>query len=223
VSDLNIKIHVNPELYLKNPDSTDLGRNIILKSIELIDKLGFEAFTFKKLSIEINSPESSIYRYFTNKHTLLIYLTSWYWNWIDYRLFLATLNIASPVEKLNNSIDILTETVLKDDAISYVNEILLHKIIITESVKAYHTKAVDEENKKGCFESYKKAVNRVANIVLEINTDFEFPNMLISTIVEGAHQQRYFSNHLPMLTDIKKGKDSISKFYNQLVFNMIKK
>jgi len=219
--DLNIKIQVNSELYLKNPDSTELGCNIILKSIELIDNLGFETFTFKKLSTEINSPESSIYRYFVSKHTLLIYLTSWYWSWIDYRIFLATINVVSPIDKLTKSINILTESVLTDDSISYVNEILLNKIIITESVKAYHTKDVDKENKKGCFESYKKVVNRVGKIVLEVNPKFEFPNMLISTIVEGAHQQRYFSNHLPLLTDIKKGEDIVSKFYNQLVFKMI--
>ncbi len=219
--DLNIKIQVNSELYLKNPDTTELGRNIILKSIKLIDNLGFESFTFKKLSVEINSPESSIYRYFISKHTLLVYLTSWYWSWIDYRIFLATINVESPIDKLTKSINILTESVLTDDSISYVNEILLNKIIITESVKAYHTKDVDEENKKGCFESYKKVVNRVAKIILEVNPKFEFPNMLVSTIVEGAHQQRYFSNHLPLLTDIKKGEDVISKFYNQLVFKMI--
>ncbi|NQW37455.1 MAG: TetR/AcrR family transcriptional regulator [Flavobacteriales bacterium] len=219
--DLNIKIQVNPELYLKNPDSTELGRNIILNSIVLIDTLGFETFTFKKLSIEINSPESSIYRYFINKHTLLVYLTSWYWSWIDYRIFLATLNVESAIEKLAKSINILTEPVLEDDSISYVNEVLLNKIIIKESIKAYHTKDVDEENKKGCFESYKNVVTRVAETVLEINPKFEFSHMLVSTIAEGAHQQRYFSNHLPMLTDVKKGEDVISKFYNRLVFKTI--
>ena len=36
----------------------------------MINELGFEAFTFKKLGINIESPESSIYRYFENKHTL---------------------------------------------------------------------------------------------------------------------------------------------------------
>jgi len=221
MKELKINIQVNSKLYLKNPDSTKLGRNIILKSVTLINELGFENFTFKKLSIAINSPESSIYRYFINKHTLLVYLTSWYWSWIDYRIFLATLNIDSAKDKLTKSIAILTEPVLKDDSISYVNEILLHKIIITESIKAYHTKAVDSENKNGCFESYKNVVNRVAEIVLEINPKFEYPHMLISTVAEGAHQQRYFSEHLPKLTDLKKGEDAISKFYNRLVFKTI--
>jgi hypothetical protein len=45
--------------------------------------------------------------------------------------------------------------------------------------------------------------------------------MLVSTVVEGAHQQRYFSKHLPTLTDVKNGEDSITKFYSKLVFNLI--
>jgi AcrR family transcriptional regulator len=219
---LNIKINVDSNLYLKNPDSTELGNSIISSSIELIDSLGFEKFTFKKLSVKINSPESSIYRYFENKHRLLIYLTSWYWSWTDYRILLATLNIKSSEEKLKNALYTLTGPVLVDNAISYVNEVLLSKIIISESVKAYHTKNIDEENEKGYFETYKNVVNRVANLVLEINPKFEFPHMLISTVIEGSHQQRYYSGHLPALTDVKKGEDTISKFYNQLVFKMIK-
>ncbi len=219
---LHIKISVNSNLYIKNPDTSDLGNSIISNSIVLIDELGFEKFTFKKLSIKINSPESSIYRYFKSKHTLLVYLTNWYWSWIECRLVLVTINIDSPEEKLKRSIAVLTTPVLEDKAISYVNEILLNKIIITESVKAYHTKDVDEKNKKGCFETYKNVVNRIANLILEINSKFEYPHMLISTVAEGSHQQRFYSKHLPALTDIKKNDDAISKFYQELVFKMIK-
>src|SRR5690242_16757158 len=76
---LKISIPVNPAVYLKNPETSDLGRKIIGRSIDLIEKMGFEAFTFGKLSKAINSPEASVYRYFESKHMLLLYLTSWYW------------------------------------------------------------------------------------------------------------------------------------------------
>lgn len=221
MQNLNIKINIGSELYLKNPDSSELGQNIISNSIELINELGFETFTFKKLSLKINSPESSIYRYFENKHTLLVYLTSWYWSWTEYKIVLATTNINSSKEKLKKAIHILTKPILVDNSISYVNEVALNKIIIAESVKALHTKDVDKENKNGCFETYKYMVNRVAAIILEINPKFKYPHMLISTVAEGAHQQRYFSEHLPALTDTKKGEDSITEFYTQLVFKMI--
>jgi len=219
--DLNINIIINSVLYSKNPDSSDLGRNIVTHSIELINEIGFEKFTFKKLSQKINSPESSIYRYFKNKHMLLIYLTSWYWSWTAYKITLATLNIKSSEEKLKKVIDILTKPILIDNSFSYVNEVLLNKIIITESVKAFHSIDVDIENKKGYFEAYKNVVNQVSNLILEINPTFEYPHMLVTTVIEGAQQQRYYTDHLPSLTDVQKNKNTITNFYNKLIFKLI--
>lgn len=221
MNDIQAHIKVSQELSLRNPDNTDLGRKIISNSIMLIEELGFETFTFKKLGERIGSPESSIYRYFENKHALLIYLVSWYWSWIDYKLDFAIANVTTPDDKLKRAIAVLVEPVMVDHSFTYVDEILLSKIIITESVKAYHTKDIDDQNKRGDFKKYKRVVHRVSDIVLEVNPNFEYPRMLISTVIEGVHQQRYFADHLPSLTDMKKGKDAISTFYEQLVFTMI--
>ncbi|MEE9348871.1 MAG: helix-turn-helix domain-containing protein [Flavobacteriaceae bacterium] len=221
MKNLNLQIEISSELYAKNPNSSELGQSIISKSIELISEVGFEAFTFKKLGLLINSPESSVYRYFKSKHVLLVYLTSWYWTWTEYRLAFATTNINSPKERLKKSIEILTKPVLVDNSFSYINEVLLSEIIFSESIKAYHTKSVDEENKKGCFKAYKRVVQSVSDIVLEIAPNFQYPHMLISTTIEGAHQQHYFAEHLPALTDFDKEKDSIYKFYKQLIFNFL--
>ena len=60
----NLKITINEKLYVKDPETSELGRNILKNSILLIDEIGFEAFTFKKLGEKIQSNESSIYRYF---------------------------------------------------------------------------------------------------------------------------------------------------------------
>ena len=76
----NIIISVNDKLYVKNPETSELGKKIIEQSILLIDEIGFENFTFKKLGEKINSNESSIYRYFESKHKLLLYLSSWYFS-----------------------------------------------------------------------------------------------------------------------------------------------
>ena len=222
MKNLHVQIEISSELYTKNPDSSELGQKIIYNSIELINEIGFEAFTFKKLGIVINSPESSIYRYFENKHVLLIYLTSWYWTWTEYRIVLATINVKSPQEKLEKSIDILTKPVLEDNSISYVNEILLNEIIFSESLKGYHTKNVDEENKKGFFAAYKSVVGRVSDIILEVSPTFKHPHMLISTLIEGAHHQKYFAEHLPSLTDITKEDNAISSFYMDMVFSCLR-
>jgi AcrR family transcriptional regulator len=219
---LPLNIEISPELYLKNPDSSELGQQIISRSIEMIEEMGFEAFTFKKLGLSISSPESSIYRYFDSKHTLLIYLTSWYWSWTEYRLVFASSNIDSPDKRLKTAIEILTSPGSADNSVSYVNAALLSEIVFTESLKTYHTKKVDEENKKGAFNSYKKVVGRVSDIVLELAPLCKQPHMLISTVIEGAHQQKYFAEHLPSLTDITNEKDSITAFYTDLVFRFLK-
>ena len=73
--------------------------------IDLIDEIGFEAFTFKKLGAKIGSNESSIYRYFESKHKFLLYLSSWYWAWIEYQLVFETHNVSViKKEKLTKAI-----------------------------------------------------------------------------------------------------------------------
>ncbi len=221
MKDLQVHINVNSDTYLRDPSSSELGRVIVSNSIDLINKLGFEAFTFKKLSKKIGSPESSIYRYFDSKHMLLIYLTAWYWSWVEYKLVFAITNLNSPKQKLKKAIVVLTEPVETDSSFSHINEILLDRIIMNEAIKTYHVKEVDEENKKGYFEVYKRVVQRVSTLVLELNPKFKFPHMLVSTFIEGARQQRYFAEHLPSLTDIRQGKQSIPQFYTLLVFSVI--
>ena len=97
---LAIRFELNNNLFLRDPQDTDLGRKIIQYSILLIDELGLESFNFKKLAQKINSTEASIYRYFDNKHTLLVYLTSWYWEWVHYLIEINLMNISDPKQRL---------------------------------------------------------------------------------------------------------------------------
>ena len=129
----NIIISVNDKLYVKNPETSELGKKIIEQSILLIDEIGFENFTFKKLGEKISSNESSIYRYFESKHKLMLYLSSWYWGWIEYKLAFATTNVSNPMERLKKGITIVTEKVEDDCTTLHINESILNKIIIGKS------------------------------------------------------------------------------------------
>jgi AcrR family transcriptional regulator len=60
----NIKIQISDKIFVKDPETSALGKKIIKESIILIDEKGFDNFTFKKLGERIGSNESSIYRYF---------------------------------------------------------------------------------------------------------------------------------------------------------------
>lgn len=217
----NLKIQVNEKIYVKDPETSSLGKKIIEQSILLIDEIGFDNFTFKKLGEKIGSSESSIYRYFESKHKLLVYLSSWYWSWMEYKLVFATTNITNPKEKLIKAITIVTEKVVDDTNTAYVNEAILNKIIIAEFTKTLHTKEVDQENKEGFFLIYKSVINRVVSIVGEVNPEYPFAKSLVSSIVEGNLHQNFLMEHLKTITDCNESV-STTQFYLNLTENILR-
>jgi len=223
--ELQLQIKMNEKLFLRNPEQSELGKKIILHSIQLIYKNGFESFTFKKLAEDIGTTEAGIYRYFENKHRLLIYIAAWYWSWLEYRVTVNTNNIKDPVVKLKRVIKLLATVVEDDVKTSHVNENVLHQIIIAEGTKAYLTKHVSEDNKDQLFKPYKDLCAKIGDIILECNPKYKYPKSLSSTIIEMAHFQNFFMNNLPSLTDFGKTKDesAIVSFLGDLVFSAIKK
>ncbi|WP_367755138.1 TetR/AcrR family transcriptional regulator [Flavobacterium sp. WC2430] len=218
----SIKIQVNENIYVKDPETSKLGKKIIQESILLIDAIGFDNFTFKKLGEKIGSNESSIYRYFENKHKLLVYLSSWYWSWMEYKLFFATNNIEDPFEKLKKAITVVTEKIEDDEKTEHINELILNKIIISEFTKTLHTKEVDEENKIGFFLIYKRVTNRIVNLIIEVNPDYPFAKSLASNIIEGALHQHFLRDHLTTITNCNE-KISPTDFYIHLITTILKK
>lgn len=215
-----LKISVPDIIYLKDPESSELGKRIINKSITLIDQIGFDNFTFKKLGQQIGSNESSVYRYFENKHKLLLYLTSWYWAWVEYQLVFATYNVPNAKTQLVKAIEVLTKTIEEDSAYSHINEVALNRIIINESSKSYLTKAVDTENKDGCFEVYKRLITRLSNIISQCNPNYAYPFSLASTITEGALLQHFLKDHFKSITDCN-AKLTPTEFFTNLSFNVL--
>jgi AcrR family transcriptional regulator len=217
----NLKIQINEKIYVKNPETSDLGKKILEQSILLIDEIGFDSFTFKKLGEKIGSNESSIYRYFENKHKLLVYLSSWYWSWMEYKLVFATANIPDPREKLKIAITIVTEKITDDLNTAHINESVLNKIIIAEFTKTLHTKEVDQENKEGFFLIYKRVIARIVAIVNEVNPNYPYSKSLISSVVEGSLHQYFLKEHLKTITDCNEI-ISPTEFYLNLVENTLK-
>ena len=215
-----VKIAINEKIYLKDPDSSELGKRIVEHSILLIDEIGFEAFTFKKLGERIGSNESSIYRYFENKHKLLVYLTSWYWGWLEYQLVFATNSIADPEEKLRKAIAIVSKTTVEDLSYRHINEVLLNKIVVNESSKSFLTKEVDEENKQGYFVIYQRMVGRIEEMIKAVAPNYSYASSLSSTILEGTLHQHFLMDHFPGLTSCNS-KNPPSSFILDLVFKVL--
>jgi len=218
----NLKLQIPEKLFVKDPDSSELGKRILTHSIILIESLGFENFTFKKLGLEIGSPESTVYRYFENKHKLLLYLTSWYWGWLEYKVVFAVANIESAQKQLENVICAICETVKQDQNFSHINEELLQRIVISESSKAFLTKEIEQENKDGFFKSYKGLVERIVSIIARLNPDYPHPKTLASTLLETNHMQKFFGNHLPSITDIGKDDEQVISYFKTMTLSMIK-
>ncbi len=216
----SVKIGINEKIYLKDPESSELGRRILLYGISMIHEGGFEAFTFKKLGQQIGSNESSLYRYFESKHKFLLYLVSWYWGWMEYQLVFATNNISNPVEKLRAAIGIMTKPSEQNSNFTYINHGHLTKIMINEFSKSYLTKEVDAENKEGYFVIYKRLVNRLAKMIQAVDVDYQYALSLSSNVVEGGLHQHFLMDHFPSLTDCKKN-FTPTTFYTDLVFRTL--
>ncbi len=211
-----IQMQLNEKLYLRDPQDTKLGRGIIQHSIILIDEIGFEQFTFKKLAERIESTEASVYRYFENKHNLLVYLLCWYWEWMAYLIDFNTNNISEPKEKLRMVIKSMVNTAQRNANFSFIDEDILHRIVIVEGPKGYHTKSVDEENKAGFFLTYKMLAAKIADIIRELNPEFAYPRALASTLLGMANDHIYFARHLPRLTDATIENDNMDKVEEML-------
>lgn len=218
-----LRLEMNDKLFLKNPQDTDLGRKIIWHAIKMIDELGLEAFTFKKLSQEIASTEASIYRYFENKHKLLVYLIAWYWNWLEYRIDFETNNLSLPDEKLSLAIHAICKQQVSDPSFPAVDEEALQRIVINESEKTYLTKQVDSDNKDGLFWGYKSICHKIACLVKAINPGYPYAHALISTALQASHQQVFFSEHLPSLTEHTGAYEQVYEQNSAFLLDMITK
>jgi AcrR family transcriptional regulator len=216
----NVRIAVSDKVFIKDPSTSELGRDMLLKALPMIDELGLERFTFRKLACEVGTTESAVYRYFESKHKMLLYYTSWYWGWMQYSLVLGTANLPSPEARLTRAIEIITGGFqqLVNPPFDLAK---LERVIISESSKAYLTKEVDEENKEGLFTQYKSLCSWVAALISEYDPAFPHPNSLASLLFSSHLDQRFFAKHLPSLSNIGHDHELQTVFYKNLMFSTI--
>lgn len=219
----HLKIHNG--LYIRDPKDTVLGRSILRNSIILIDELGFEHFTFKKLAFHIKSTEASVYRYFENKHLLLLYFYNWYWEYLYANIQTKLENENASSEKLKIAIDGILFSIKKNPEIDFIDEDILHRIMVSQADKVLRIKEVTEENRNGFFLAYKKVVKSIADIILEIEPNFPYARILASTLMEIPNQQLYYAENLPSLTNLQHNEDNqfeIQKVMENMAFSWIK-
>ncbi len=221
--DFQLRFKVNDYIYLRDPESSEIGKAIVKNAIDLIYTLGFEHFTFKKLATEMGTTEATIYRYFENKHRLLLYILNWYWSYMSFLVDYQLKNIKEPKQQLKAIIHLLTHE-LPDSAGDLVyNKKWLNQIVISESSKVYLVKEVKEINNAEVFLPYKELCASIAAIIELYNPKYKYPKSLTSTIIEASHHEQFFIDYLPRLTDVqtKNKSEFVANFLEDMLFKTL--
>jgi hypothetical protein len=104
---------------------------------------------------------------------------------------------------------------------SFAIEKRLQRIVIHEAPKVFLTKAVDADHQTGYHSIYTEIVRYVSGLVRAYKPSCKYPEMLVSTLLEGSLQQRFFSEHLPEVTNASEQEDAVAVFYKQLFFSFL--
>ena len=222
--ELDIRIKMNEKLFLRNPEESALGKKIVKHGLLLINKIGFEDFTFKKLAAEVNTTEASIYRYFENKHRLLVYIITWYYSYLEYKVLFSLNNVSDPKIKLQSIVKLIAEEPIASNVnFDFLSEAEAYKLVIWEGSKTYLSRNIGKDNKDRLFKPYKDLCERFSLIIKEYNSKYKYPHSLASSIMEIAHSQSFFKQNLPSLTDYPKENDNkkLIDFINLLLFSTI--
>lgn len=221
---VSVIIELSEKFYIKDPQSTILGRKIITESIRQIDKWGLETFTFKSLSLAINSTEASIYRYFANKYKLLVYLTCLYWGGMAYQISFHTTNVTDPLQKLKIIISLLATGKQESVNNSYIGDTYLDqdalvRIVARESLMVY----IGKEQLQPLNE-YQLLCRQTEQIVREINPHYPYASALVDTLFKLTYSA-YSSVEHTCLTSEKDtpvlDKPVIGSFLEHLVFSSL--
>jgi len=212
----NLRMEVHENLYLKEPFSSELGTSIVKEGAHMIEELGMEHFTFKKLAQKIGVTEAALYRYFENKQMLLLYFTAWYWAWMEVNFVYTTANIPARGERLDIAIRLIVNGPVFPKNI-YLDPIVIRNIVVNESLKGYLTKMVDSQHESGIFSQVYKFGYRISELISEINPSYAFPTTLAYTVIESSLLHSFNSKHLPGMTEQALDSNSRLQFFENLI------
>ncbi len=218
----NFRIKIPHQLFLKDPSSSALGKAVLREGLRLMQEAGFEAFTFKKLADTVGSPESSMYRYFENKHRLLAYLISFYWCWQEYRVTFSVINMSDASSKLVKAIEVINMTPEPDEELDELNLYALFRLAEQESARIFLHQRTDALEKDVLFEGYRRLTNRLSALVTEINPRYPFPMALITTLLDAIHLQPFYARDLSGLTDVPQDSRKQNEFFTRLVISNLR-
>lgn len=199
-------IEPDPGLALRDVNSSTGGR-ILLEGLVLMDDLGLEAFTFKKLAERIGSTEVTVYNYFANKQRLLQYYYQVYWLWLAMHCEQEGRQLKDPYERLCGDIRVLCGQWSKDHRAGQFDPQLLRKLVVNEGAKSFLHKNVDSDNELKLFKPYKDLCSHIAGEVKACAPRLRTARSFATTLVEMSHSLEFAMEHLPALTELSTKQD----------------
>jgi AcrR family transcriptional regulator len=211
----HLRLEPDAALYIKDPQRSETGQALLRCGARLMAEGGIETFTLKKLSVEAGCTEATVYRYFGNKHQLLMYLMNLYWGWLLYHAKLETANLDDARMKLQRIIRLLSGPLPSMPDEEFAND--LFALALSEGVKTHLNYATGSEWKQGLFEGYERFAAHVEACLREYAPDYAYPMAWSATFIDAAMQQQFFLRHLPHFTELATGCSPLENFLMSLI------
>lgn len=198
---------LSSDLYLRDPLSSDKGKDLLRHGAPLIIEMGLEAFTARKLAEAAGVTEATVYKYFSNKQKLLQYYFQLYWTWLEQQIKVFTAVEDDPKQRLIKAVKLLAEMppVAADPGL--VSKEVLRNLVVVEGVKAFHHAQVDADNALKLYAPFKSVAALLAGMIKTVDPQQPYPYSLATTLLEMSHSLEFYRDHLPSLTDFPNDQD----------------
>lgn len=210
-----MELAIPQALYLKNPKESRTGNAIIEHAARMIASEGIEHLTFKKLAASCGCTEATVYRYFENKHKLLLYILNIFWIWQEYRMVLNTQNITDPYEKLQHALSVIANPQIPVDLGDFGKHIL--QTAIHEGVKIHLSRELADEINNGSLAAYHRLVQRLEDLISSYHSRYAFSAALAVTIIDNALQQLFFIRYFAGMSGKIKTTEMLEIYLNSLI------
>ena len=193
-----IDVQVPENLYIKNPRESRVGKDILAHGAAMIAKCGIEAFNFLKLASECQCTEATIYRYFENKHKLLLYYLNLFWGWQEYFMVMRTHSVEEPGKRLKEVVSVLSHPEIPSNTDPAYGANIV-EIATSEGVKIHLSREVGAEITDGSMFVYYRLLKRISKFISDKKPKHKYPDTLAITIIDAALQTKFYQDRYPGL------------------------
>jgi AcrR family transcriptional regulator len=197
---LHLNLDLPSCLYLKNPESSDLGKRILIEAASFIGSNGIDEFNFLKLAKKVGCTEATVYRYFHNKQQLVQYLLNIYWGSICVEIEYSTRQIKSARKKLKTAIEILSSPHPENFTDNKLAAAVV-SVVMSEGVRIHLRPQLDDEIKAGNFKYYSTLLDQFESLISESMPNYPFSRSLASTLIDTAMLQMLYISRYNNFTD----------------------